>query len=589
MCGIVAYAGERPAAELLYSGLEKLEYRGYDSAGITTLCDGKFQTVKHGGRVLKLKEYIPFMRGRVGIGHTRWATHGEANDLNAHPHSCGKFSVVHNGIIENYAALKAELISLGHVFLSETDSEVVAHLLDYYYDGDVMQALAKTCSRLKGCWALAILCRDTEGFVAVSRGSPVIIGEGEGEYFAASDIPAIADRAGRYCVLEDGDCAVVTPSRCIIYDGEFKEAHRAFVPVESDFSDGLKDDCPHYMLQEIRCNARTIRATCQKFGFAADAEKLFLRLHGADKIVFVGCGTAYNSTLAAKRLFCGAYGCFVEAVIASEARYNPPAVTGNSVVIAVSQSGETADTLKAASILKEAGAYLIAVTNTGYSAITRIADKVLPVCAGSEICVAATKSYTGQLACFHLMASLPDFSERSRELLKVADEVEKLAFDKEFSSKIAELCVASRAVFFIGRGGDADVATEAALKLKEVSYIFSDGYPAGELKHGTLALIDEDVLSVVIICDEALAEKSKTAVEQILSRRGKVALVTTLPEVYSELDERVSAAWLLPHVPSHLAHFVSAEALQLVAYRAAVLAGRDPDKPRNLAKSVTVE
>ena len=588
MCGIVAYAGDERAAEIIYSGLEKLEYRGYDSAGITTLCDGSFYTVKRSGRVLGLSQYLGNMCGSTGIGHTRWATHGEASDINAHPHCCNRFAVVHNGIIENYSAVKVELVARGHTFLSQTDSEVVAHLLDEYYDGNLIAAVNKTCARLTGCWALAILCKDYEGFVAVRRGSPVIMARGADGYFAASDIPAVAACAEEYCVLEEGDIALISRSDCKIFSDGTTLVSRTFVPVEKEQADGLGEDCPHYMLREIRSNARTIRATCEKFPLAAGGG-LYERLRRADKIVLVGCGTAYNAALSAKRLLCGAYDGFVEAVIASEARYNPPAVTKNSVVIAVSQSGETADTVRAAGILKEAGAYLVAVTNTGYSVITRIADKVLPVCAGVEICVAATKSYTGQLACFHLMASLPDYSCRRRELLRVADEVEKLACDELNSLRIAQLCVSSRAVFFIGRGGDADVATEASLKLKEVSYIFSDGYPAGELKHGTLALIDEDVLSVVIICDQSLAEKSKNAVEQILSRRGKVAVVTTLKSVYDELESRVSAAWLLPPVPAHLSHFVSAEALQLVAYRTAVLAGRDPDKPRNLAKSVTVE
>lgn len=588
MCGIVAYAGDKRAAEIIYSGLEKLEYRGYDSAGITTLCCGEFYTVKRSGRVCRLSKCLEDMRGTTGIGHTRWATHGEASDVNAHPHLCGRFAIVHNGIIENYSVIKAELAAAGHIFLSQTDSEVVAHVLDSVYDGDLIGAVKKTCSRLEGCWALAILCIDFDGFIAVSRGSPVIIARGKDGFFAASDIPAVADGAQRYCVLQDGDVAIVERDVCKIYSAELKPVQREFVPVEKEQYAWLNDDCPHHMLREIRSNARTIRATCQKFPLAAGGG-LYERLRGADKIIFVGCGTAYNSALAAKRLFSGAYDAFIEAVIASEARYNPPAVTDRSVVIAVSQSGETADTLKAAGILKEAGAYLVAVTNTGYSAITRIADKVLPVCAGSEICVAATKSYTGQLACFHLMSALPDYARRKSELLKVADEAEKLAADELLSLRIAGLCVSSRAVFFIGRGGDADVATEAALKLKEVSYIFSDDYPAGELKHGTLALIDEDVLSVVIICDECLAEKSKNAVEQILSRKGKVALVTTIKSVSDEFSGRVSAVWLLPPVPAHLSHFLSAEALQLVAYRAAVLAGRDPDKPRNLAKSVTVE
>lgn len=588
MCGIVGYAGRRQAAEELFTGLEKLEYRGYDSAGISTCDRGKIFTVKMGGRVEGLAPRLNELCGTVGIGHTRWATHGEANDVNAHPHVFGRFSVVHNGIIENYAELKAELIAAGDKFASQTDSEVIAHLLDFYYDGDLADAMRLTCARLKGCWAIAALCTDFDGFIVARSGSPVILGEGDG-YFAASDIYALAGRAHFFCVLEEGDVAIVTPQGYEIFDGELNAVSRPLQPVGNLSDDVGTGDCPHYMLKEIRQNARTIRATCNKFFTAVDGEELCAKLSSADKIILVGCGTAYNAALAAVRLLGWVYDCPVSAHIASEARYNPPKVTKNSVCIAVSQSGETADTLMAAEIARAAGAYLVAVTNVGYSAITRIADKVVPVCAGAEVCVAATKSYIGQLACFHLMACPHGAKLRKAELLRVADEVEKLTSDGAYAEVIARLCVQSRAVFFLGRGGDADVAVEGSLKLKEVSYIFSDGYPAGELKHGTLALVDDSVLSVILICDDCLSGKCKNAVEQILSRGGKVAIVTTLPHVHEELKGRVQASWLLPSVPAHLSHFVSAAALQLIAYRTAVLAGRDPDKPRNLAKSVTVE
>ena len=588
MCGIVGYAGRGPAAAELFEGLKKLEYRGYDSAGISTCDRGEIFTAKRGGRVEELSRALKNLPGTVGIGHTRWATHGVANDTNAHPHCYGKFAVVHNGIIENYAELRAELIAEGHKFASQTDSEVIVHLLDFYYDGDFSDALRLTCARLKGCWAIAALCAGFDGFAVTRHSSPVILGEGAGR-FAASDIYALSGRAHSYCVLEDGDTALVTPAGTEIFDRNLKAVRRAFEPLKEEDGDGGTDGCPHYMLKEIRQNARTMRATCDKFFSAVNAGELHSRLASADKIVLVGCGTAYNAALAAVRLLGGTYDCPVSAHIASEARYSPPRVTKKSVCIAVSQSGETADTLMAARIARDAGAYLLAVTNVGYSAITRIADKVVPVCAGAEVCVAATKSYIGQLACFHLLASLNAPDMRRESILKVADDVEKIANGGTYAEVIARLCVQSRAVFFLGRGADVDVAVEGSLKLKEVSYIFSDGYPAGELKHGTLALVDESVTSVVLICDEALAEKCENAVEQILSRRGKVAVVTTLGHTYDELKNRVDAAWLLPSVPAHLAHFVSATALQLIAYRAAVLAGRDPDKPRNLAKSVTVE
>lgn len=587
MCGIVGYAGRAGAAGELYAGLKKLEYRGYDSAGISTVDRGKIFTLKRGGTVEGLAQGLGGLHGAVGIGHTRWATHGEANDVNAHPHTCGAFSVVHNGIIENYARLRAELIAAGHSFSSQTDSEVIAHLLDYYYDGDFAAALRLTCSRLSGCWAIAVLCAHFNGFAVTRRSSPVILGEGEG-FFAASDISALAGRARSYCVLEEGDTALVTPEEIKIFDGDMRPAERPFMPMSEDDGEYGTGDCPHYMLKEIRQNARTIRATCDKF-MSADTGEVFQRLLSADKIVLVGCGTAYNAALAGARLMGGVYDCPVAAYIASEARCDPPRVTDRSVCIAVTQSGETADTLKAAHICRQAGAWLIAMTNVGYSAITRIADRVLPVCAGAEVCVAATKSYIGQLACFHLLASPKSVRLRAAQLSAVADDVGRLAADGEYAAVIAKLCVNSRAVFFLGRGADVEVAVEGSLKLKEVSYIFSDGYPAGELKHGTLALIDHGVLSVVLITDPSLEEKCKNAVEQILSRRGRVAVVTTLNSAYQSLRNRVHSAWLLPSAPAHLSHFLSATAMQLIAYHAAVLSGTNPDKPRNLAKSVTVE
>lgn len=588
MCGIVGYAGRDRAAEILFEGLKKLEYRGYDSAGISTRDRGEIFTAKRGGRVEGLRLSLKELKGTVGIGHTRWATHGEANDANAHPHAFGRFAVVHNGIIENHAELRAELRAAGHAFASQTDSEVVAHLLDFYYEGDLADALRLACARLKGCWALAVLCADFDGFAVTRRGSSLILGRGEG-FMAASDICALGGRSAFYCVPEEGDIALVTPSGIEIFDAELSPVGRAFSPVRDVEPDSDKGDCPHYMLREIGQNARTVRATCASVARLPGLKEVHSRLGAADRIALLGCGTAYNAALAGVRLLGGAYDACVTAHIASEARFDPPGLTARSVCIAVSQSGETADTVMAARAAREAGAYLVAVTNVGYSAITRVADKVIPVCAGTEICVAATKSYVGQLACLHILASPGRADVRAAQLLKTADGIERVVADGRRALDVARLCVRSRAVFFIGRGADADAAVEGSLKLKEVSYIFSDGYPAGELKHGTLALVDESVLAIVLITDEGLAEKCENAVEQILSRRGRVAVVTTLADVHRRLSPRTDAAWLLPPAPAHLSHFLTAAALQLVAYRAALLRGCDPDKPRNLAKSVTVE
>lgn len=588
MCGIVAYAGYRSASGVLYEGLLRLEYRGYDSAGLSTLSCGEIKTVKHGGRVTRLSGDISGLNGNIGIGHTRWATHGEANDINAHPHAAGAFSVVHNGIIENYAELKEELARKGIAFGSQTDSEVVVRLLNYYYRGDAFDAVRRTVSRLRGSFALAILCRDYEGVIAVKYKSPVIVGYGDGENFVASDIPALVGKARRICVMEDGEIAAITADEVKIYGADGGLVVRSAQPVAAATDDDVLD-YPHYMLKEMHENAKTVRRTISEFAEKVNRRRLKEYMRGADAVILVGCGTAYNSALAAKRILGKALGCYCTAEIASEIRYNPPKVTPNTLVVAVSQSGETADTVEASAILGEAGARVVAVTNVSYSAITRVAHLVVPVCAGSELCVAATKSYIGQLTCFHLMAALAEGKGVEKELLAVAEKAERVLADGAHARDVAKYCALSSAVFFLGRGADYDVAIEGSLKLKEVSYVFSDAYPAGELKHGTLALVDENTLTVVLICDERLAEKSENAVEQVASRRGKVAVVTTMASVAERLKDKAVTVWLLPECSVRTSQFLSATALQLIAYETAVKLGRDPDKPRNLAKSVTVE
>lgn len=587
MCGIVGYAGKRGAAGILYEGLKKLEYRGYDSAGISTLSAGQIATAKHSGRVENLQGELAGLNGGIGIGHTRWATHGEASDVNAHPHCAGAFSLVHNGMIENYAELKTELEGEGVTFASQTDSEVIARLLDKYYDGDVFGAVRRTVARLAGSYALAILCRDFDGVIAVRYKSPVIVGYGEGENFVASDVPALAGKAKSIYVLGDGESAVVTPSEVVILDQDFRAVDRNFQPLTAG-EESVQLDCPHYMLKEMRENARTVIRTAEKFTEVA-AGQLGEMLRSADRIILTGCGTAYNSALVAKRLLEGVLDCVCVAEIASELRYRLPKVTPSTLVIAVSQSGETADTVEAADALKGAGAKVVAVTNVPYSAVTRIAHLVVPVCAGSELCVAATKSYMGQLACFHSMAALAGGQDCVRGLYYIAESIRRVLSDGARAAAVAELCAHSSAVFFLGRGADYDAAIEGSLKLKEVSYVFSEAYPAGELKHGTLALVDGDTLSVVLISDQRIAEKSENAIEQISSRHGKVAVITTLQEVAQRWRDRVDAVWLLPDCPADMSHFLTVTALQLIAYDAAVALGRDPDKPRNLAKSVTVE
>lgn len=591
MCGIIGVAVRRGnAAAEVYEGLERLEYRGYDSAGLSVRSDaGEITTLKRGGRVSNLKEGAEALCGGVALGHTRWATHGEPNDKNAHPHVAGGFSLVHNGIIENYRELKEELLSHGAQFASDTDSEVIVQLINYYYRGDALAAVKQAVERLKGSYALGIICAGSDGIIAVKYKSPAVVGFGEKGVVLCSDIPALPAWVTSVCVPEDGDIAVLSSQSARFYDGGLQPVNRVRRPIlAGQFSNG-KGNYPHYMLKEINETEQTVRDTCDGIFRNVNLKKLTEYVRGADRIIITGCGTAYNAGLVAKRFFSDRCGVFCQVEIASELRYSPVHVTGSTLVLAISQSGETADTVEAVSALKERGARVVAVTNCGYSAITRVAHMVVPVCAGAEVCVAATKSYIGQLAALYLISNLTAdvFTARS-ELLSVCGKVEELLTDGDGAEKIAKECADSSAVFFLGRGIDYAVAVEASLKLKEISYIFSDGYPAGELKHGTLALVDENTLSVILICDKSLAEKCENAASQVASRKGKVAVITCLDGIAEKLCGSAEV-WKIPECSAELSPFVSAVALQLIAYRTAVMLGRDPDKPRNLAKSVTVE
>ncbi len=595
MCGIIGVALSRGnAAAEAFAGLQRLEYRGYDSAGLSVLCGGKITTVKRGGRVSGLEEDAATLSGSVAIGHTRWATHGAPSDVNAHPHTAGAFSVVHNGIIENYRELKEELTAQGAEFLSETDSEIIVRLIDGYFrtgesKGNPLKAVAAAVRRLKGAYALGVLCEGMEGIIAVKYKSPAVIGFSPDGAILCSDIPALPPSVTSVCVPEDGDIAYITALSLSVYNGDLRAVNRVRRPISLGQFAGGKGDYSHFMIKEIDENDRTVRETCESFFRNVDVKRLAEFVRTADRIILTGCGTAYNAGLAATRFFGEKSGVYCHAEIASELRYAPVHVTPSTLVIAVSQSGETADTVEAAISLKEAGARVVAVTNCGYSAITRIAQLVVPVCAGAEVCVAATKSYLGQLAALYLIAKLTgDVFSAREELLSVCSGVRSVIADGDRADGIAERCARSSAVFFLGRGADYAVAVEGALKLKEVSYIFSDGYPAGELKHGTLALIDGRTLSVCVICDGALAEKSENAVSQVTSRGGGAAVVTCISEVAERLKDEAQV-WLLPECPAHLSPFLSAVALQLIAYKTAVILERDPDKPRNLAKSVTVE
>ena len=587
MCGIIGcITSDDCAAKSVYEGLLRLEYRGYDSVGISALGGGKIVTVKKSGRVSGLAEYVGGLKGNVAAGHTRWATHGAPSDVNAHPHCEGRFSVVHNGIIENYAELRDELISRGYEFRSETDSEVAVKLIADNFRGDVLAAVAAAAVRLRGSFALVVLCEGFEGFVAVRNRSSLVVGVCEEGIFAASDVPALPESADEITVMEDGDIAVITRSGAQYFDFCLNPVTRRARRVERDGFTADKGGYPHFMLKELNQSARAVEDTVEGFFRSVDLGRLRSLVSGADEIILTGCGTAYNSGLIAARFF-GENSARVRVEIASELRYYPPKMSKNTLVIAISQSGETADTVGAVSLFRQTGAQVIAVTNCGYSAITRLANIVVPVCAGAEICVAATKSYFGQLAALYLTANVcADVAFAKSQLRSVALQFSSVLSQTAECECFAGMCAASRAVFFMGRGADYDVAVEASLKLKEVSYIFSDAYPAGELKHGTLALIDGDTLGIFVICQERTAEKCISAVHEVLCRGGKAAIITDMEAEDDSLDG--VPVWRIPRV-GKMSVFLSAFALQLVAYRTAVKIGRDPDKPRNLAKSVTVE
>lgn len=603
MCGISGVALKSGnAVKEVYGGLQRLEYRGYDSAGIAALCpcDGKPQltVVKRKGRVAELETGITDLTATVAIGHTRWATHGAPCERNAHPHTCGKFAIVHNGIIENYRDLKTQLEGQGHAFSSDTDSEVIAVLISRYYENGgkgvngILTAVASAVKRLVGSYAIAVLCTDFDGIIAVKHKSNAVVGYFEGGVCLSSDIPALPSAVTEATVLEDGDIALIYAGNAEFYDLTLRRVERVkrhISPMQLSLGKG---DYPHYMLKEIREEERTVTDTAEGF-FRTDLAELRAYLTQADKVILTGCGTAYNAALAAVQFFAERSNLFCVAEIASELRYKPIRATKNTLLIVVTQSGETADTVGVAEEYKRLGARVVAVTNCGYSAVTLVADMVIPVCAGPEICVAATKSYVGQLASLYLIAALATEGDgvqsaklAKRELLSVAALFSKV-HEGDLSAKLAKECAESSAVFFLGRGLDYAAAVEASLKLKEVSYVFSDSYPAGELKHGTLALIDEKTLSVVIVGDDGFADKTESTIEQIISRGGKAAVITCSQAVEKRLSGRVKV-WLLPECPN-LSIMPLAAALQLVAYRTAVLLNRNPDKPRNLAKSVTVE
>ena len=607
MCGIVGYTGAQQAAPILLEGLRRLEYRGYDSAGVAVHGGAGIEMVKASGTVERLAEKIDggaAMHGVCGIAHTRWATHGAPTDTNAHPHLSehGTFAVVHNGIIENYAALRAELTAAGCVFRSETDTEVVAHLLERSYDGDFLRTVMRTAARLEGSYVLGVLCADEPGrLVCVKEAGPLILGLGIGENYFASDVTALVGRTKNVIYLDDGEFASLTPESVTVYDRTGREVAKGVSRVVWDLEAAEKGGYEHFMLKEIMEQPRALKSTIEA-RLRSGRVELDIGWDAADmasfrRIVLTGCGSAYHAAVAGKYVIESLCRVPVEAELASELRYRDPIVGADTLLIAVSQSGETADTIAAMRECASRGARVLAIVNVVGSTVARLADAVLYTYAGPEIAVATTKGYTTQLAALYLFAvwaaeglgriEKTRYNELVAALSALPARMQRAIDLNTHARYLAGRWHGQGAMFFIGRGMDYAAAMEGSLKLKEISYIHSEAYAAGELKHGTIALIDEKRLVVALCCQTALFGKMMSNVEEVKARGARVLAVA--PEgdrrIFAEADDVLFA----PKGEELFAAAPELVPLQLFAYYVALENGRDIDKPRNLAKSVTVE
>ena len=606
MCGIVGYVGQRQSASVLLDGLTKLEYRGYDSAGIAVLSQGKIVTIKTKGRLKQLEEKMNaegVPQGTCGIGHTRWATHGEPSDINSHPHGNARLTIVHNGIIENYMELKEKLVRKGYDFQSQTDTEVVAKLLDYYYKGDPMEAIRRLIAAIKGSYALGILFRDfPEEIFALRKDSPLIIGIGEGENFIASDIPAVLKYTRNYELIDENEIVRLTKDRVMVYNLDGDLVEKKMLTADWDVEAAEKAGYPHFMLKEIFEQPKALKDTVSprlkenlpNFDNEGIPDSLFADTR---KIHIVACGTAMHAGMIGKNIIEHLARVPVDVQIASEFRYCNPILNENELMIIISQSGETADTLAALRLAKQRGVPTLAVVNVVGSSISREADYVIYTWAGPEIAVASTKAYTVQLGVMYLLAmqfALCKHTMTSEQVAKMGKTIQEIPQQMQQILEKTDDCkyYASRFqnasdLFFIGRGLDYAISLEGSLKLKEISYMHSEAYAAGELKHGTISLIDTDVPVIAVATQSNLYEKTVSNIKEVVTRGAKVLLV-----VKEGLPVDMSTARYVLSIPSAediYMPLLSVIPLQLFAYYTAVLRGCDVDKPRNLAKSVTVE
>ena len=606
MCGIVGYVGKRNAQNVLLDGLEKLEYRGYDSAGVALALDGGIRVVKSKGRLAELRKKLELQalaESGCGIGHTRWATHGEPSDVNSHPHSTPRVSIVHNGIIENYGILKERLIAKGYTFESETDTEVLVKLIDSCYEGEPLQAIHEALSMVRGSYALAVLFRDFPDTVfAVKRESPLIVGWGEGENFVASDIPALLKYTRRYSVLEEGDLAVVTREGIRFYNEFAEPVEREILTADWDMEAAEKGGYPHFMLKEINEQPAAITATVSPrvengLPDLRIPELSDEKLRGIGTIHLVACGTAMHAGMVGKAAIETLARVPAEVDIASEFRYRDPILNKNDLVIIISQSGETSDTLAALKLAKSRGVPVLAIVNVVGSSIARTADYVLYTYAGPEIAVASTKAYMVQMCVLYLFALRLAYARGAQteaetrrltaELLRASEVIKPRLADCEQIKYLASRFVNTQSCFFIGRGFDYSLSLEGSLKLKEISYVHSDAYAAGELKHGTISLITDGVPVIALATQKKVYEKTISNAKETKSRGAKVLLFTTKDAVVP--DGVADYVVRLDDYDDLLMPLQLIVPLQLFAYYMAVLRGCDVDKPRNLAKSVTVE
>lgn len=603
MCGIVGYIGDKNSTEILIDGLKKLEYRGYDSAGVAVFEDNKVKLIKAKGRIKNLEDKIgdKIPQGLCGIGHTRWATHGEPSDVNSHPHRSGKVTLVHNGIIENYSELREKMKSEGRVFVSETDTEVAAQLIDKYYDGDAIDAIYTAVSCIRGSYAFGVLFDDyPDKLFAIRKDSPLIVGIGEGENFIASDIPAILSKTNKYYLLDENELAVITSDGIQILGKDRAPVQKDVFTATWDVSAAEKGGYDHFMLKEINEQPKVLSDTIMprlKNGAKAIFAEEMPDISKIKRLHVVACGSALHAGMVGKHMIEKIAKVPVITEVASEFRYSNLLFEEGDAVVLISQSGETADTLAALRIAKSMGIPTIAIVNVVGSTIAREADIVLYTWAGPEIAVATTKAYTCQVAVMLMMAlrfaserntMSKDELERFANLLKeipnvVAGELENAALYKEISESYKDC----EDLFFIGRGYDCALCWEASIKLKEISYIHSEAYAAGELKHGTISLIEPGMPVIAIATGDKLFEKTISNVKEVKARGAKVILVCKKGAVVDKTiyDHIIE----VPDVDEFIRPIAAIVPLQIFAYYTACARGCDVDKPRNLAKSVTVE